>query len=154
MSYEKAFPIIIKAEGGYVNDPRDPGGETKYGISKRSFPHLDIKSLTLDEAKDIYYKHYWQPAGCDFMQWPMSLYCFDSAVNQGVMTAILLAQKANGLVDDGVIGQKSEKAFASMKQEQINIFMALRACRYAATKHFDVYGRGWMKRLFELTNHA
>ena len=56
----KAFEKVLRHEGGYVNDPLDLGGETKYGISKRSYPHLDIKNLTLDQAKQIYFRDFWQ----------------------------------------------------------------------------------------------
>lgn len=150
MSFDKAFPIIIAAEGGYVNDKRDPGGETKFGISKRAYPDLDIKALTLNDAKSIYRKDYWQAAGCDLMPWPMSLCVFDAAVNQGLFTAVALAQKAMNLPDDGVIGPRTKKAFQECSEENISDFMALRACRYANTKNFEIYGRGWMKRLFHV----
>jgi lysozyme family protein len=54
---------ILAVEGGYVNNPADPGGETKYGISKRAYPNIDIAKLTLDQALNIYYNAYWQPLG-------------------------------------------------------------------------------------------
>ena len=52
--FSEIIPIVLRHEGGYVNDPLDKGGETNYGISKRSYPHLDIHSLTLADAKTIY----------------------------------------------------------------------------------------------------
>jgi len=55
-------PHVLKREGGYVDDPTDRGGETKYGISKRSYPQLDIKNLTLEQALEIYRKDYWKPS--------------------------------------------------------------------------------------------
>ena len=58
-NFDRAFRFLIGEEGGYVNDPADPGGETKFGISKRAYPQLDIKSLTLDQAKAIYRRDYW-----------------------------------------------------------------------------------------------
>ena len=57
--FDKAFEFTIGVEGGYVNDPSDPGGETKFGVSKKSYPNLDIKNLTITQAKEIYYKDYW-----------------------------------------------------------------------------------------------
>jgi lysozyme family protein len=61
--FEKAFAQTLIHEGGYVNDPADYGGETKYGISKKAHPDVNIKNLTLENAKDIYYREYWQAMG-------------------------------------------------------------------------------------------
>lgn len=85
--FERAVKFTLKWEGGYVNDPRDPGGETKYGISKRSYPTLDIKSLTLNDAKYIFYQNYWLKAGCDQLFYPMNIIVFDTAVNCGTIRA-------------------------------------------------------------------
>lgn len=82
--FDKAFEIVIGHEGGYVDNPRDPGGRTKYGISQRSYPKLDIKNLTLDQAKQIYFDNYWKASGADKYPWPMSYFIFDVAVNSGV----------------------------------------------------------------------
>jgi hypothetical protein len=80
-SYEKAFELVIGLEGVSSNDPRDPGGETKYGIAKRYHPNLDIKNLTLEQAKEIYLNEYWIPSGCEDAPYPMDICLFDSAVN-------------------------------------------------------------------------
>ncbi len=74
--------------GGYTNDPADPGGETKWGISKRAHPNEDIKNLTLERATDIYYTEYWRPAGCDSIPFPSNGAVFDTAVNCGVSRAV------------------------------------------------------------------
>ena len=63
--WNKAFDMVIGNEGGYVNDPYDKGRETKYGISKKQYPHVDIPSLTLEQARDIYHKDYWCRYKCD-----------------------------------------------------------------------------------------
>jgi len=68
-------------DDGYVNDPHDPGGETKYGISKRAYPNVDIKGLTLDAAINIYYRDYWPIASS--LTFPLNVCVFDCAVNQG-----------------------------------------------------------------------
>ncbi len=57
--FEKAFEYVIQNEGDYVLDKNDPGGETKFGISKRSYPTLNIRDLTLEDAKEIYYRDFW-----------------------------------------------------------------------------------------------
>ena len=80
-NFDKAFQLTIGVEGGYSNDPRDPGGETKYGIAKRYHPQEDIKNMTLARAKEIYLTEYWLPAGCDNAPSPMDVCLFDSQVN-------------------------------------------------------------------------
>jgi hypothetical protein len=80
-SFDKAFEIVVGLEGGYSNDSNDPGGETKYGISKRYNPDIDIKNLTLEQAKQIYLERYWKPSGCDHALYPMDICLFDGAVN-------------------------------------------------------------------------
>jgi lysozyme family protein len=148
--FDKAFEIIVGEEGGYVNDPHDPGGETKYGISKRVYPNVDIKNLTLDEAKKIYERDYWSRASCGSMPWPMSLYVFDSAVNQGVGRAIRLMQTAVGTNADGVVGPKTLQAIHNAGEEGAVQFMGRRAMAYVATANFDRFGRGWLTRLFRV----
>lgn len=66
--FEKAFGYMIENEGGYVFDKNDPGDETKFGISKKSYPHLNIKALTLEDAKKIYYEDYWIKGKIDKIQ--------------------------------------------------------------------------------------
>lgn len=75
---------------GYVNDPDDPGGETKYGISKRRYPHLDIKNLTLAEAVELYRIDFWQEFKCDQVEMPLAAVRFDIYVNHSISTAIML----------------------------------------------------------------
>lgn len=88
MSLDQALALVLKFEGGYVNDPDDPGGETKYGISKRSYPNVDIRNLTPELAGTIYQNDYWGPAGCAHLTPGMAVVVFDSAVNVGVRRAV------------------------------------------------------------------
>ena len=82
---DKALEFTLKWEGGYVNNPLDAGGETKYGIAKRFFPNLDIANLTLEDAKSIYESQYWTRAGCPWMEdEDLAIVAFDTAVNCGV----------------------------------------------------------------------
>lgn len=91
-NFQEAFKFTLPWEigpkgmidGGYTNDPDDPGGETKWGISKRAYPHLDIKNLTLAQACDLYDHNYWQLSGCDSLPLPLAAVVFDTAVNCGV----------------------------------------------------------------------
>ena len=85
--FDKALRFVLKFEGGYVNDPRDPGGETNFGISKRAYPDLDIASLTRQAAGQIYFKDYWQASGADKLAWPLNVIHFDTSVNCGIARA-------------------------------------------------------------------
>lgn len=77
---KKAFQFVLRWESvAYTNDPNDPGGETKFGISKRSHPELDIKNLTPEQAMDIYLNKYWFPSGADDLNYPLCLVVFDTA---------------------------------------------------------------------------
>jgi Glycosyl hydrolase 108 len=71
-----------------VDDPRDPGGLTKYGISQKAHPELKVKNLTLDEAREVYYTDYWIKAGCDYIEAPADIFVADAAVNMGVDMAL------------------------------------------------------------------
>ena len=76
--------FILKMEGGYVNNQKDPGGETKYGISKRAYPNVDIKNLTKNDAIAIYYRDYWLRCGANNFPFPLAACVMDTAVNMGV----------------------------------------------------------------------
>lgn len=154
MTFERAFDHVIGIEGGYVDDDADPGGETKYGISQRAYPDENIASLTLERAKEIYLRDYWEPLHCERMPWPLSMLVFDCGVNQGLNTAARLLQKTLGVEQDGVIGNKTLQRAALTGDETCAMFLADRALRYAGTNNFSRFGRGWMKRLFLIAMEA
>ena len=81
--FQRCILFVLDQEGGYVNDPRDPGGETNFGISKRSYPDVDIRALTKPQAIEIYRKDYWLPSGAVAAPWPLCLAILDAAVLQG-----------------------------------------------------------------------
>lgn len=154
-NFDKAFAMIVSAEGGYSNNPTDPGGETKFGISKRAYPNEDIANMTLARAKEIYGKDFWQAAHGDDLPWPLALFVFDAAVNQGLPAAVMLLQKSLGIAQDGSFGSRTQKAIASADGKELcSLFMADRALRYTGTRNFDTFGRGWLKRLFKTTMEA
>lgn len=92
---------VLTHEGGYVNDPKDPGGETQWGISKRSYPNVDIAALTRPEAIEIYRTDFWQRVHGDEMDKCVAYLALDFAVNSGIETAIRKLQAAAGVADDG-----------------------------------------------------
>lgn len=149
MSYDKAVTYVLKHEGGYVNDPRDPGGETKYGISKRAFPELDIANLTLADAKAIYKEHYWDRVRGDELTPGVAMVMFDCAVNQGVDRALRTAQRvADALPVDGVFGPITKRKILAMPPgEFITRYQVERGLFYASLTNWRYYGRGWMTRL-------
>lgn len=104
-SFNDYLQVILKHEGGYVDNPSDPGGETKYGISKRSYPGLDIKNLTIEDASSIYYNDYWLKLNIDGINnEDLKLQLFDMVVNAGIKTSIKLLQHILGVIEDGVVG--------------------------------------------------
>jgi lysozyme family protein len=133
--FERAFKFAISAEGGYVNDPDDPGGETKFGISKRAYPSVDIAALTAEQAKEIYRRDYWERAGCDALKWPLNILVFDAAVNQGVSFAREMAHECGDL------------AFAMAYR--LKKYSAIVAGRPASLKYF----RGWVNRVLLLHDY-
>ena len=94
MEFKDAVKIVLKHEGGYVDDPVDPGGETKYGISKRAYPFLDIKNLTIKQASDIYFKDYWLKAKVSKVPEELRMIYFDMVVNMGKSRAVKILQEA------------------------------------------------------------
>lgn len=92
-NFDRCLTFVLKWEGGYSYDKDDPGGETNFGIDKRSHPDLDIKNLTLEKAKEIYFREYWIPSSCDKMVWPYDIITFDAAVNLGQKRAFILNQE-------------------------------------------------------------
>jgi lysozyme family protein len=97
--FKEGFQFVLKWEGGYVNDPDDPGGATKYGISKRAYPHLNIPELKMIDAVYIYYDDYWAKAGCSELDYPLNIVVFDTAVNCGVGRATHWLKKAKDIHD-------------------------------------------------------
>lgn len=147
-NFDMAFDGVIGVEGGYVNDPNDPGGETKYGISKRAYPNENIQNMTIERAKAIYRRDYWDTVKGDELPYHLDILVFDAAVNQGVIPAIKMLQKALNVAQDGVIGRDTMTKARNAGKEHCALFMAERALRYIGTRNFDRYGRGWLKRLF------
>ena len=116
--FNKAIERVLINEGGYVNDQNDAGGETKYGISKRAYPSVDIKNLTTDEAKAIYKRDYWDKIkGDDIASDEVAYEIFDTAVNMGVRTASKIAQIVSKVHPDGIIGDKTLNAINSYDTE-------------------------------------
>lgn len=150
MNFDDAFRRVLGTEGDYSNDPLDLGGETRWGISKRAYPMLDIASLTVDDAKRIYKRDYWGPAGCDAVPELLRYPLFDAAVNQGVEGAIKMLQRAVRETEDGVLGSRTLQAVSSTDPALVAYrFAAARLAAYAGApeKQWLRFGRGWLRRV-------
>ncbi len=173
--FAKALAFALKWEvgnapnGGYTDDPHDPGGETKYGISRRSYPHLDIAGLTLDQAKAIYDDDYWQASGnqeshCSELPWPLNAVHFDCVVNVGNRktakdgTAVhhrranMILQRALGVEDDGYFGPVTRAAIDHAEPYELAKRAVLqRDLYYAALGTWaSRYRAGWHNRTNDL----
>lgn len=146
-----AFVLHDQIEGGYVNDPRDPGGETKFGISKRSYPREDIKNLTRDRAIEIYKRDFWDSNRCDELPPKLAIAMFDAAINQGAGAARPLLQRTLGVAADGIIGPVTLKAADQADQDEAVLeFLGWRLHRYAHTRNSATFMRGWANRILRL----
>lgn len=156
--FELAFVLLIGHEGGYVNDPRDPGGETKYGISKRSYPHLNIRSLTLAQAHEIYLADFWRRAGCHDMPPRLAFIVFDAAVNNGVAAAVRWLQTAVGAAVDGAYGPNTRIAMLrAVERDETHVLVEVHAHRLrmmAELKTWPTFRGGWSRRLARLPLEA
>lgn len=155
MSFNNAIPLILKHEGGYVNDPNDPGGETKYGISKRSYPEEDIKNLTEERAKLLYMRDFWKPLKCDQLPLGIAVCVFDYGVNSGKARAVKSLQESVGAKVDGVIGEDTvSRANRLNPAEVIEKLTYHRILFYMSLKTWDRYGKGWLRRSIETMRFA
>lgn len=148
-AFQKAVALILKHEGGYVNDPRDPGGETNFGISKRAYPNEDIKALTPQRAALLYHRDYWLAIKGDELPYPIALITFDMAVNAGVGTAIKLLQRALKVEVDGKLGPQTLAAAKTAGPEIATRLSRHRITYYAALGGWQHYANSWTQRTLE-----
>ena len=121
--FDDIIEVVLEHEGGYVNDPQDPGGETNFGIAKRSHPDVDIKTLNKDGAKEIYYKDYWIKNRVPQMPEDLKHIYFDMCVNQGRGRAVKILQRAANakgadLKVDGGFGPKTSGSLKNVDLEK------------------------------------
>lgn len=144
----KAINRVLSHEGGYTTGEGDPGGETKWGISKRSYPNVSIKELTRSQAIAIYYRDFWQKAGCESFSDGVGYQLLDSAINSGISQSIRFLQRAVGVADDGILGPISKDAIASMNEaKMIMLFNAERLEFMTKLKNWPNHGKGWARRI-------
>jgi lysozyme family protein len=158
MTFDKAFDRLIGHEGGYTDDRNDPGnwtggqvgvGElkgTKFGIAANTYGYLDIKNLTVADAKAIYQRDFWDVLG-GATHPALKFQFFDAAVNHGRGNSVRILQRAVKVADDGAWGKLSQAALDAMDHNDALLrFLAFRFKFWASLKKFDNYGRGWTNR--------
>lgn len=148
MDFDTAIERVLSNEGGYVNNPADPGGETQWGISKRAYPDLDIKALTRDDAKAIYRRDFWTKVDGDELPGPVAFQALDFAVNSGCETAVRYLQRAAGVADDGHVGPATVEALRATPAAVLLVtYLALRLKFMTKLKNWPNAGAGWANRI-------
>ena len=146
--FDAAFKALIDHEGGYVNHPKDPGGETRFGITKRSYPHLNIRDLTLDDARAIYRRDFWDRLQCDALPLAARFQVFDAAVNSGPGNAVRWLQAAAGVAQDGHVGPVTRQAVDAMHPAALVArFNAARLLFMTSLSTWPTFSRGWARRI-------
>lgn len=149
MDFKTAIDRVLDHEGGYVNPKPsdDPGGETKFGISKRSYPNVDIKNLTREQAVEIYKRDFWDRVRAEEMPDAIAYQALDFAVNSGIGTAIRKLQFAAGVADDGHWGPVTRAAVASMDvNDLLMLYIAERMDFQRKLKNWLPNSGGWTAR--------
>ena len=167
--FKAAIARILDDEGGYVNNPDDPGGETKFGISKRSYPDLDIRSLTREDAVAIYFRDWWEKFGYDGVaKWQPAVAgkLLDLAVNIGQSHAVKCLQRAmracgHNVAEDGIVGpqvldrlellaMRADALMVGLRCEAAGYYRTLAALSRGERADADrAFLKGWLNRAYE-----
>lgn len=162
-NWEKCLEAILHHEGGYVNHPKDPGGETNLGVTKRVYEEWggtkDMKDLEVEDVEPIYKKNYWDRVKAESLPGGLDLCVFDFGVNAGTGRAAKYLQTMIGTVADGGIGPNTLKAVGNYVESEgveqtIKNYQAARQEYYESLSTFETFGRGWTRRVDETTKMA
>tara|TARA_B100001778_G_C18234861_1_gene470568 strand:- start:127 stop:600 length:474 start_codon:yes stop_codon:yes gene_type:complete len=155
-NFDEIIEQVLEHEGGYVNDPKDLGGETKYGITKRFYPDVDIKNLTVEQAKEIYRKDYWDKNRVESLPQNLWHIFFDMCVNMGRRTAVKVLQRAavNRGRDIEVDGGLGPATIGALKGVELDRVRAYRVKFYVdlitAKPEQEKFFLGWFRRATEV----
>ena len=162
-NYDKCLETILHHEGGYVNHPKDPGGETNLGVTKRVYEEWggtkDMKDITVEDVAPKYKKNYWDRVKGDDLPSGLDLCVFDFGVNEGTGRSAKYLQRMIGTVADGGIGPNTLRALGNYVESEgleqtIRNFQEARQKYYESLKTFETFGRGWTRRVDETTELA
>jgi lysozyme family protein len=155
-SFKECLDLVLKSEGGYVNNPADPGGMTNLGVTKRVWEEYtgheadekEMRSLTPEKVAPLYEQKYWRPCYGEVLPRGLDFVVFSMGVNAGPGRAIKLLQSSIGCVPDGVIGPKTRGLICdSNTATLIAKFSEARREYYRSLKTFPVFGKGWLARV-------
>ena len=155
-SFNEIIEKVLEHEGGYVNDPKDLGGETKYGITKRFYPDVDIKNLTIEQATEIYKKDYWDKNKVESLPQNLWHIYFDMCVNMGKRTAVKVLQRAANsmskeLAVDGGMGPNTIKALEGVNVERVRAYRVKYYVDLVNDKpRQERFYFGWFRRALEV----
>ena len=158
-NFDECLKMLLHHEGGYVNHPSDPGGETNLGVTKKVYQEWggtkDMKDLTVEDVAPIYKKNYWDRCKCDDLESCVDWVVFDWAVNSGTGRSAKAIQKICGATQDGAIGPKTLALIGKQDtQYVVEEFGKIRQDFYESLKTFDTFGKGWTRRNKETTEKA
>ena len=162
-TFEAAFRLVIKHEGGYVDHPQDPGGATNLGVTigtlssylGRQATKAEVRALTVDAVKPIYRKRYWDAISGDDLPSGLDYAVFDYAVNSGPARAAMHLQQVLGVAQDGKIGPITiEAAKKSDPKKLINALCDRRMQFLRGLSTFPTFGRGWTNRVSDVRENA
>jgi len=162
-NWETAFQMVLKHEGGFVNHPKDPGGMTNLGVTKkvweefvgREVDEREMRALTPDAVKPLYKKNYWDKIKGDQLPSGVDYAAYDLAVNSGVGRAAKYLQQIAGVPADGVIGPKSLEAInACPAGEMVDALCDMRLDFLKRLPTWNTFGKGWERRVVEVKQKA
>jgi lysozyme family protein len=150
--FNRCIEVILRNEGGYVDHPNDPGGLTRYGITQRNYPDLDIKNLTRNQAIEIYFRDYWSKMNIvDISDENLTLQIFDMGVNAGIRTAIKIIQRIVKAKADGIIGNKTISLINNYHGDLTDLYKQERKKYYFSLarkkSELQVFLGGWLNRI-------
>ena len=155
-NFDEIIEQVLDHEGGYVNDPKDLGGETKYGITKRFYPDIDIKNLTIKQAKEIYKKDYWDKNKVESLPQNIWHIYFDMCVNMGKRTAVKVLQRAavnkgKNIEVDGGLGPMTIGALKGVELDRVRAFRVKYYVDLITAKpEQEKFFLGWFRRATEV----
>ena len=157
MNFNEIIDQVLEHEGGYVNDPEDLGGETKYGITKRWYPKIDIKNLSLEDAINIYYNDYWKPSKAEYLPEEIRATYFDMCVNMGQKQAVKTLQETinsielTRIAEDGIIGPQTIQHSHKVSKRRLQSFRCLFYGKIVIDKPKQKkFYYGWFKRAINI----
>ena len=154
-NFRDCLALVLKHEGGFVNHPKDPGGITNLGVTKKVWEEWvkhpvtekDMRELTPAKVAPMYEMKYWRTSYCEKLPRGLDLLVFSMAVNAGSGRSVKLLQDAIGVVADGIIGPRTMARINEANVETlIDKFSEARRKFYRGLKLFPVFGRGWLNR--------